>query len=241
LLKAKILQEPPDKISKPYILAAASEGEYDTLKKFLEKNKLNEKLIGRLTTGQEKNAVAKLEKADEVSIALGAEEILFCIGRLSYQEVFRYVSSIKTPVRFRFHAMGSCSIVGSDSDASNGEAITSSINLNLEKPHNQRLKRLIDVGIAIILIVIFPVHFLLVKNPFQLLRNSFSVLAGKKTWTGYEINNATKLPRLRKPVINTHRLAVTEDDARIDYWYAKNYDPLRDIHLIVKNYKRLDS
>jgi hypothetical protein len=239
MLKGKILQKPAHKISKPYILAAASEGEFESVKNFLDKNGLKDKLIGRVGTGNEKKAVANLEKLDEVAITLGAEEILFCIGRLSYQEVFQYASSIKTPLRFRFHAMESCSIVGSDSDTSNGETITSESNFNLEQPNNKRLKRLIDIVASCILLIFFPIHFLFVKKPFRLLKNSIAVLVGKKTWTGYEGTYSASLPRLRKPVINTHTKGITENDSRIDYWYAKNYKPLYDIRLIVKNYKHL--
>lgn len=239
MLKTKMLQRPANKIAKPYILAAATETEYKSLEAFLSSHGLNGKLIGRLAKEEEKTALAKLEQVDKVAIALGAEEIIFCIGTLSYKEAFHYCSSIKTPMRFRFHAIGSCSIVGSDSDASNGEAIASEVNFNLEEPGNKRLKRLIDVAVACALLVVFPVHFLLVKKPFKLLQNSIAVLAGKKTWTGYEGSGTNRLPRLRKPVINTHGFSVSDDDGVIDYWYAKNYEPLRDIHLIVKNYKQL--
>jgi GT2 family glycosyltransferase len=239
LLKGKILQKPAHKISKPYILAAASEEEFERIKNFLDKNGLKEKLIGRVGTGNEKNAVANLEKVNEVASTLGAEEILFCIGRLSYQEVFQYISSIKIPLRFRFHAMESCSIVGSDSVASNGETITSESNFNLDQPNNKRLKRLIDIVASCILLIFFPIHFLFVKKPLRLLKNSLAVLVGKKTWTGYEDTYSASLPRLRKPVINTQSMGITGNDSRIDYWYAKNYEPLHDIRLIVKNYKHL--
>ena len=241
LVKGNFLKKPTDKYSKPYILAAASEEEYEVVKSFLEKNGLKEKLIGRITKGEEKHAVAQLKNVDRVAMPLGAEEILFCIGSFTYQEVFKYASTIKTPVRFRFHAIESCSIVGSDSDASNGEAIATESDFNLDQPNNRRLKRLIDVSTAIVLLLVFPVHFIKVKNPLRLLQNSVAVLLGNKTWTGYEGNNSQALPRLRKPVINTHQLSFATNDTEIDYWYAKNYDPLRDIHLIVKNYKQLGS
>ena len=142
---------------------------------------------------------------------------------------------------FSFHAIGSCSVVGSDSDASNGETITSESDFNLEQPGNRRLKRLIDIITACILLAVFPVHFILVKKPFGLLQNSIAVLIGKRTWTGYAGTNTASLPRLRNPVINTHDFASSENDGRIDYWYARNYEPLHDIRLIVKNYKYLGS
>ena len=241
MLKAKLLQKPADKITKPYILAAADPDEYENIKNFLDKNGLKDKLIARLAIDQEKNAVATLKKVDEISIPLGAQEILFCIGRLTYEEAFQYASSIKTPLRFRFHALGSCSVVGSDSDASNGEAITSETSFNLEQPNNRRLKRLIDIISALILLIFFPVHFLLVKKPLHLLQNCIGVLAGKKTWIGYNNLKSSSLPLLRNAVININGVKREKNENRIDYWYAKNYEPSQDIRLIIKNYKQLDS
>ena len=233
MLKGKLLQEPADKILKPYILAAADTSEYEQIKSFLDKNGLENKLIGRL------DAVATLEKADEIAVTFGAEEIIFCIGKLSYGKAFQYASSIKTPLRLRFHAIGSCSIVGSDSEASNGEAITSETNFNLEQANNRRIKRLIDIVTACIFLLVFPVHFILVKKPFNLLQNCISVLAGKKTWIGYNCMNSSPLPRLRRSVISINEINPGKNETRIDYWYAKNYEPSQDIRLIVKNYRHL--
>jgi len=239
MIKGKLLQKPADKIAKPFILVAADPREFDIIKNFLDKNGLKDKVIGRLSIDDEKNAVANLHNVDDVAVTLGAEEIIFCIGNLSYRQVFQYSASIKTPLRFRFHAVGSCSIVGSDSDASNGETITSESDFSLGQPGNRRLKRLIDIITACILLVFFPIHFILVKKPFGLLQNSVAVLIGKKTWTGYGGTNSSILPRLRRPVISTQGFASHENDGRIDYRYARNYEPLHDIRLIVKNYKHL--
>jgi GT2 family glycosyltransferase len=239
MLKGKLLQKPADKIAKPFILAAADPREFGIIKNFLDKNGLKDKVIGRLSVDDEKEAVANLHNVDDIAVALGAEEIIFCIGSLSYRQVFQYSSSIETPLRFRFHAIGSCSVVGSDSDASNGETITAESDFSLEQPGNRRLKRLIDIITACILLVFFPIHFILAKKPFRLLQNCVAVLIGKKTWTGYAGTNSSSLPKLRKPVISTHGFVSSENDGRIDYWYARNYEPLHDIRLIVKNYKYL--
>lgn len=240
MLKGKMLHKPADKISKPYILAAASVTEIEQIKSFLDANGLEGKLIGRLSINEEKNAVALLEKVNEVAITLGAEEILFCIGELSYWEAFQYSSNIKLPLRFRFHAINSCSIVGSDSDDSNGEAITNEPNFNLERPNNRRIKRLIDIASSLVMLILFPVHFFLTKKPLHLLRNCVDVLLGKKTWIGYNVITNPSLPRLRQYVISTNGLSTDENnDHSINYWYAKNYEPIHDIRLIVKNYRHL--
>jgi lipopolysaccharide/colanic/teichoic acid biosynthesis glycosyltransferase len=66
------------------------------------------------------------------------------------------------------------------------------------------------------------------------------VLIGKKTWIGYNNANNPSLPRLRKSVISINGI-MTENKNRIDYWYAKNYEPWQDVRLIVKNYNHLSN
>ncbi len=73
------------------------------------------------------------------------------------------------------------------------------------------------------------------------------VLIGKKTWIGY-INQNGVLPSLRFSVLSPNGTIKTlaqslpaDSKTLIDYWYAKKYEPLQDIVLILKNYRKLGS
>ena len=77
--------------------------------------------------------------------------------------------------------------------------------------------------------------------------NCVAVILSKKTWIGYAITEKN-LPALRKGIIACNAMPVSirqqfpEESLRmVDYWYARDYDPLNDLQLILKMYKQLGS
>ena len=53
-------------------------------------------------------------------------------------------------IKFKIHAAGSHSIVGSDSKDSSGEAVSKENGIKLADPYNLRLKRLQDIAVSLI-------------------------------------------------------------------------------------------
>ena len=246
LVTAGVLQKGKSKISKPHLLIASTAIGFKQLKSFLKGSKADMQVIGRVALDEEKSdAVAHLENMKDVARPLGAEELIFCLGDLTYKQVLQFIAAKPLPLRLRFHALGSCSIVGSDTDNAAGETVTSEASFNLSLPGNRRLKRLIDLMAACLMLVFFPVVLLLVNRPFICLKNCVEVLAGRKTWIGYSTEDFS-LPPLRASVLGVNgkkkevvKIIEAENVHSIDYWYAKNYEPLHDVLLIVKNLKHL--
>ena len=92
-----------------------------------------------------------------------------------------------------------------------------------------------DVLIAVLGILLWPIWLLLVKKPLGLLRNSFQVLAGTKTWMGYA-DAQQGLPVLRAAVLGNNGLSKKENQAlpseslqMLDYWYARDYSVRQDL------------
>ncbi|MDQ3683619.1 MAG: glycosyltransferase family 2 protein [Bacteroidota bacterium] len=248
MLKVNILQEPAEKKEKPYILIAGTTAEFDEVCQLMKKKELNTKVLGRISVDSDKkNAIAHVNDFEIVANGLNAKEIIFCAGTLSYNTIIEKIQNTKKNLRLRFHAVGSKSIVGSDSSGTSGEVISSDVQFNLARPGYRRIKRLIDFVLAALLFISFPVHLLLIKYPKRFLLNCLQVLAGKKTWIGY-INQDELLPLLRFSVLSPNGTIKTlaqslsaESKTSIDYWYARNYEPLQDILLILKNYRKLGS
>lgn len=244
MIRGGLLQKPFEHILHPYMVIAATADEYQAVKHFLQKKKVTDKVIGRIAIDEKiESSVASLKELKDVSLVLGAEELVFVAGEgLCYKDIIDFISVTKLSLRLRFHASGSCSIIGSDSNTASGEVIASEMASNLAKPNRRRVKRLIDVTASLLFIITFPLHFLLVKKPLSFFANCFQVLIAQKTWVGYTNTNAS-LPTLRKPVIRAGKeskvVNVHESSNEIDYWYAKNYEPVHDIRLIVKNYIHL--
>ncbi|HET7898896.1 MAG TPA: hypothetical protein VFL47_14525, partial [Flavisolibacter sp.] len=170
---------------------------------------------------------------------------IFCAGALSYKQIIAQTAALHKAVRFRYHAYGSCSIVGSDASTSSGEILSSDTDFALAKASNKRVKRLLDVVTALLFLLTFPVQLFLVNRPLYFLRNCVQVILGQKTWVGYSKANPS-LPRLRNSVLAPNgkkeiNAATVENRQLLDYWYARNYEPLQDVKTILQHHHDLGS
>jgi hypothetical protein len=164
---------------------------------------------------------------------------------LTFKQIIDEIQILPRGIVTKIHAGGSSSIVGSDSKDSSGEAVSKENGYKLADPYNRRLKRLIDVSVSILSILSFPVHLFIVKKPFQFIVNCFSVLLAKKTWIGYAIGEK-HLPPLHNAVIGCNGVPVTathqlskESLQMMDYWYARDYEPVADLKMLWKVYRSL--
>ncbi len=247
LVKAGLLLQPPDASSRPHILIAASASEYNAVQNFLQKKGFGERIIGRVgINGTSENMIAHVDQLDEIAKTLQAKELILCAGSLSYKRLISLTGDINRGLKFRYHALGSCSIVGSDTSTSSGEILSTETSFAIAKASNRRVKRLIDVVLSVLFIITFPVQLFFVSNPFQFLQNCFVVLGGKRTWVGYSKASAS-LPSLRRSILAPNgkkqpaEVSATENRQLLDYWYARNYEPLQDIKTIFRHYPDLGS
>ena len=246
LVKTGVLQQTAEKPDRPSLLVAGTIQEYKEIKQLLQHHGLHTQLIGRLSVDEDREgAIAPLEEANTLATALNARELIICTGRLSYKKSIRFIQTVRPPLRLRFHAAGSCSMVGSDSSTSSGAALSAEASFHLSRPTYRRLKRLVDVLFALLFLLSFPLHFLTVQRPLALLANAFAVLQGRKTWIGY-ITGAATLPPLPRPVLASNGMTpaaslqlARENHYLIDFWYAQNYEPVQDAKLVLKNYRYL--
>ena len=246
LIRKKYIYEPVDSISKPHILIAGSEKEFERVKQFLGEQNLADHIIGRLAvSGNGEHFISSLNNLEHTAASFNATEIIFCPGNLSYKEIIHQVERLDGKLKARFFS--GTSIVGSDDRTARGEILSPEASYRLALPGNRRIKRLIDVVVSVMFFLFFPVHFFLVRRPVGLLKNSLDVITGKKTWIGYSFN-AQWLPRLRSAVIDANgsvpgsREDVPPESLQlIDKWYAMDYEPLQDLLLIIKNYRYLGS
>jgi hypothetical protein len=245
LMSAGILYEPIDQVSRPYLLIAASPKEFEEVRSFLGEKNIADKIIGRVSVnGNGDQYVSRLDGIEQAASSLQATEIIFCAGTLSYKEIITQVQKLKGKLKARFFAGNS--IIGSDDKTTRGETIAAEAEYRLARPAARRTKRLVDIVVAIAAFILFPLSFLLVKEPLRFFGNAFQVLTGKKTWVGYLLP-AKYLPRLRSGVLapsgpKKNQQQLPEESLHmVDYWYAHNYEPLDDLLIIFKNYRHLGS
>ena len=246
LIRANVLMSNKDREENASTLIIASSREYQQTIQLVKEAGLHERILGRIAVKEnDESAVGYWKKLPELSSAIPFREVVFCEGSLSFSDIIQGVQQLPSDIRIKFHASGSSSIVGSDSKNTSGEAMSKENGFQLGHPYNRRLKRLIDIFISFFGILVFPIHLFVVKKPIAFIANCFTVLFAKKTWVGYAVPEKN-LPPLRKgiiacngPVINVKQSLPAESLQMVDYWYARDYEPAKDLKLLWRMYRDL--
>lgn len=175
------------------------------------------------------------------------DEIIFCAKDLSAQKIIEWMSYLDAKnLDFKIAQPESLHIIGSNSIHTSGEFYTLNLN-SISLPKNKRKKRTLDVSIAFILLLTFPLHFLFVKNSFQFFKNLLSILFGKKSFIGYDRQNESvtqQLPKIKKGVLtfgdlNQTNKLFSSSPEKFNIIYAKDYNVSVDLHLIWSQFNKL--
>jgi len=246
LVQTKVLQSNKQQEEHANTLIVGSVKEYEAALQLMKEAGIQEKVLGRVAAAEDDaSAIGYWYKLDMLSQAVPFREVVFCEGILPFKNIIDAIEKFSGKIKFKIHASGSLSIVGSDSKDSSGEALSKENGVKLADPYNLRLKRLQDAFVSFFALITFPVHFFTVKKPLQFFKNCFAVLFAQKTWVGYATEEK-HLPPLRKAVIGCNGIPLNNKQElplqslqMVDYWYARDYEPSQDIKIIWKSYKRL--
>ncbi|MCW3087369.1 MAG: hypothetical protein JWQ78_755, partial [Sediminibacterium sp.] len=224
-------------------LVVASETEYAEVAALLENVSSRQNLLGRISPGPgDANTVGTLTDLPWLAKKLSLEEIIFCAGTVSLRQIIGELERLKSDhLHALFHMQGSQSIVGSDTHAATSKTLAANTGYRLADPHQRRMKRTVDLFVALFFIIGFPVHVLYHQRIGGLLKNAVAVLMGRRTWIGY-IAPGERLPPLRKGIITHLGKAAFFDAAfiaRADHLYARNYDWWQDAVIVFRHYPEL--
>lgn len=246
LVKGRVLNSRREKEEHLTTLVAGTPVEYDEVVALLNNAGLQKKVLGRIAVeDNDTGAIGYWKEMGKLRSAVPFRELIYCSGSLSYSNILESLQQLPQQISAKIHATGSGSIVGSHSGDVAGEAVSGEYGFNLSNPYNRRLKRLADVLVALTGLLFFPFQFLVQKKPLSFFSNCFAVLFATKTWIGYAVIQKG-VPPLRKAVIASNGIPVSakqqlpkESLQMMDHWYARDYDPVDDVKLIWKRYRRL--
>ncbi len=248
LIRSHVIKDKNAETDKKTLIVADPEG-YSQCIQLMEKAGYHEKVLGRVgITGEDGGAIGNITRLQDLSGLVPFRELVFCQSNgLSFaQIIFLIGQSLRNRI-YRIHASGSDSIVGSDSKTRSGETISRENGFNISQPYNKRLKKLIDTSFAIWGLLLFPVHIFLMKRPLLFFSCCFSVITSKKTWIGYAAAEKT-LPTLRPCVMACNGAPFSANHSlpadslqKFDYWYARDYEPLTDLKILLMHYRHIGS
>ncbi|MFM2338133.1 MAG: hypothetical protein RL115_1326 [Bacteroidota bacterium] len=246
LTKADVFTVMEDASENTATVIVGSHSEYNEVLSLLQAAGKVDSVLGRIATNKDadSSSLGSVDTLEQIANTLPFNEIIFCKGALSFKDIIHLIQTLPKGTVAKIHSAGSQGIVSSDSKDSTGEVLSKENKFRLSEPYYRRLKRLCDVIFSSLFLLSLPIHLFFVKKPISFIQHALTVLVGKATWIGY-CNPPHKLPPLRKGIIANNGMPpalLTSFSAGLqtmDFWYAKDYEILNDVKLLIKHYRKL--
>lgn len=223
------------KISSRYLIAGNQESS-DRIKSLLDGDKQFE-FIGRLNMEASDTAgLGNLDDLDVIVDAYNIDEVIFAQSNMSANTMIRLMSQNRRDVNFRMALDDATSILSSNSKNRQGELYAVEIKYNLNDKANLLFKRLLDILLSLLFLLISPVLILFGKQKLYEYNSIFSVLSGSKTWVSYVPHEQNiQLPNLPPGIFNC---SIGGDPWISNLTYARNYTVWDDIIFLFRNIKK---
>lgn len=172
-------------------------------------------------------------------------EIIFCSNDFSFKQIIEQISACGNHIDYKILNAGSDALIGSNSKDGAGDLYVAEKNYALFKPENIRKKRILDVLVCLLLLVLLPLNLVVVKQLGKFFSNWQNVLTNKKSWVGVSVLSETKkFPHAVEGVLHPSQSLVGFELSRQDLMeaelnYARYFTIRDDVSLIFKNYRNL--
>jgi len=181
------------------------------------------------------NSLGKVSNLSELTSIYRLNELIFCAKDIPAHQIIDWMVSIKNPdIEYKIVPDDSNFIIGSSSKNTTGDYYAFDIELKINKKENRRKKRVLDIVVSSILIIIFPL-LLFTRRKFLNLSDSFSILFGNKSWVS--TNDAKNSLDLKQGIFTPNSLQKNSLESntiqRLNMLYAKNYSPSMDLEIII--------
>jgi O-antigen biosynthesis protein len=222
--------------------------EYDRVALILQQTQPKVEMIVHVSTGTEKeaNAVGTMDQLDQITTIHKIDEIIFCAKDTTANEIIQWMTTIQLPhIDFKIAQPDSLFLIGSNSIETAGDLYIMDINA-ISHPVKRRQKRLIDLLTAFVMLTCSPLLIWFYHHKARYFRNTFRLLFGQITAVGYSSHTSSRhsdLPSIKRGILTPNdRLDVTDSNlsVKLDLLYAREYDVLLDIRIILRSWRKLD-
>ncbi len=229
------------------VLIVGSIDESSKVRQLLNNAFAQKNIIGIVTSDeyeQDANVLDKLENLSEIVQIFNVTEIIFCAKDISSQQIISWMTSLGPSIDYKILPQESFSIIGSSSKENPGELYTVDVRFKITDVISKRNKRLMDLGILLLIILVFPMFILITNNRVGLVKNWIKVLFNKFSWVGYNESDVHNLPII-KPGVLSNDISFSESALnqkskyQLNFIYAKDYTVYRDLRLIFLNLSEL--
>jgi hypothetical protein len=226
------------------IAVVGRQDEIERVTKMLHNINLNTAVIAEINPNSQSEPndhfVGKLHQLPEIIEGFKLNEVIFCSRDIEPEAIINQMSRLSSyDLEYKIAPPESVFIIGSNSVNSTGE-LYSLVDLNsIDSPSSKRNKRLLDILISLIAVVLSPVLAIFNKPFRRIFPQLFSVLFGSKTLVGYSntIRQKIILPKIKTPVIylddqiNNQNIILNYTNKAI-LNYSNNYHWQKDLRII---------
>ena len=236
-----------DGLSSKVIIVGSVE-ESSKVRKVLDSVHVKKNIIGIVSSDQgdadQESVIDTIDNLEEVVQIFDVNEIIFCAKDISSQRIIDWMAVLGSRIDFKILPQESLSIIGSSSKENPGELYTVDVRFNIIDDVAKRNKRLLDLFFALLFILTLPIMLLIVMERVNFVKNVGNVIIGRLSWVGYNSSPSNNLPKLKKGVIPndqsfTGKELTDNSKYKLNFIYAKDYQILKDIKLIIRNLQNL--
>lgn len=224
------------------IAIVGEENEFTRVSALLKQTQVNPAFVGFVSAEvngvHNPSYIGKITQIDEIIKVHQINEIIFCAKDISSQFIINnMLLLVSSGVDFKIAPPESLSIIGSNHIDNAGDLYIIDVN-SITKSNNRRNKRLLDIMVSILAIILSPFLFFLQEKKSNYFFNVIKVLFGFYTWVGYGKINDRSLPEIKKSVLYPSMLfnkKLEPDKIKlINLQYAKDYKIEKDLYIIWK-------
>jgi hypothetical protein len=219
---------------------------YDEAAQLLRQVPAAPMLAGRIATDKDTQALGSMDELSKVLYTAGIGEVIFCMDSLPYSRVLQEMQTCGAAYDYKIHLRGSRGFVGSNSSHAAGDLYMTGRRYALAQFSQQRNKRVFDLAASLCMLPLLPVILFRVANPGGLIKNIVQVLAGKKTWIGYDrfALAVSRLPPIKPAVVPPYNILPdyrpdVQVQAQLAEDYARRYTPGVDAGFFWRNFRWL--
>jgi hypothetical protein len=192
--------------------------------------------------------VGTINQLDQVIDIQKIDEVIFCAKNITAATIISKMLQLEgRKLDFKIAQPETSFLIGSNSIDSQGDLYVLDIN-QINKPANRRNKRIGDVVVGLISLVLSPLICWKFKDKRQFLKNMFQVVIGKVSLVGYatiQHSSNLRLPQIKRGILPTTFMVdpfyLGEDAiSRLNLIYAKNHTLFMDLTIVFKHFWQLD-
>lgn len=218
------------------VLLVGTDTEIQEINTLLQKAHLEKNIVGHVSPNSEYSEaqLGHIAQLPKLISKLSIREVIYAQGQADFKLIIDSMQAVGPSPEFKIHSIHTDSIIGSNSKHSAGDLYTTDVQFSITSDASRRNKRMADILLAILLLILFPAWIFKVRNSLTSLRNILQVLSGQYTLVGY---NNPHLPGSKPfliPICSREDALADHTYHKIEWLYAKHYNVWHDFQIVWK-------